>query len=93
MPDAPGYYDLHTIISNPELGAYRTLVDLMGHLHIGSKTILYLIDGFYAGRHPKQLSPIKLKMAPFDDDWSSSLFVSQDPVAIDSVGFDFLWIE
>ena len=32
-------------------------------------------------------------MAPFNDDWSSSLFVSQDPVAIDSVGFDFLWTE
>jgi len=34
-----------------------------------------------------------LKTAPFNDDWSSSLFASQDPVAIDSVGFDFLWAE
>ena len=93
MPDASGYYDLHTNIGSPELGTYRTLVDLMGHPHIGGKTVLYLIDGLYAGRHPKQLSPIKLKMAPFNDDWSSSLFVSQDPVAIDSVGFDFLWTE
>ena len=93
MPDAPGYYDLHTNIGNPKLGIYRTLVDLMGHPHIGGKTVLYLVDGLYAGRHPKQLSPIKLKTAPFNDDWSSSLFVSQDPVAIDSVGFDFLWAE
>jgi len=93
MPDAPGHYDLHPNISNPELGVYRTLVDLMGHPHIGGKTVLYLIDGLYAGRHPKRLSPIKLKTAPFNDDWSSSLFVSQDPVAIDSVGFDFLWAE
>jgi len=44
MPDAPGYYDLHTNIGNPELGTYRTLVDLMGHPHIGGKTVLYLID-------------------------------------------------
>jgi hypothetical protein len=32
-------------------------------------------------------------MAPFNNDWPSSLFVSQDPVAIDSVGFDFLAAE
>lgn len=93
LPDAPGYYNLHTSISDPQLGVYRTLVDLMGHPHIGGKTILYLVDGLYAGRHPKQLSPTKLKMAPFNGDWGSSLFVSQDPVAIDSVGFDFLWTE
>ena len=93
MPDAPGYYNLHPNIGNPELGIYRTLVDLMGHPQIGGKTVLYLVDGLYAGRHPKYLTPIKLKMAPFNDDWSSSIFVSQDPVAIDSVGFDFLWTE
>ena len=93
MPDAPGYYDLHPNISQPELGVYRTLVDLMGHPHIGGRTILYLVDGLYAGRHPKSLSPIELRTAPFNDDSSSSLFVSQDPVAIDSVGFDFLWTE
>jgi hypothetical protein len=93
MPNASGHYDLHTNIGSPELGIYRTLVDLMGHPHIGGKTVIYLIDGLCAGRHPKQLSPIKMKMTPFNDDWSSSLFVSQDPVAIDSVGFDFLWTE
>lgn len=27
---------------------------------------------------------------PFDNDYTSSIFVSQDPVAIDSVGADFL---
>ena len=27
---------------------------------------------------------------PFDGDYTSSIFVSQDPVAIDSVGADFL---
>ena len=29
-------------------------------------------------------------MAPFNTNWPSSLFVSQDPVAIDSVCYDFL---
>jgi hypothetical protein len=32
-------------------------------------------------------------MAPFNADWPSSLFASQDPVAIDSVGHDFLLAE
>ncbi len=32
-------------------------------------------------------------MAPFNNDHPSSLFVSQDPVAIDSVGYDFMYEE
>jgi hypothetical protein len=32
-------------------------------------------------------------MYPFKDDWTNSLFFSQDPVAIDSVMFDFLHTE
>ena len=32
-------------------------------------------------------------MAPFNGTWAASLLASQDPVAIDSVGFDFLWAE
>ena len=37
--------------------------------------------------------PRKFSTAPFNGHWASSLFASQDPVAIDSVGFDFLWAE
>lgn len=88
-------YDLHTDLPEfrPGMGYYRTLVDLMGHSHIGAKTLLYLIDGLYAGHHPYDNWPTKLTPAPFNNDWSSSLFASQDPVAIDSVCFDFLWWE
>jgi hypothetical protein len=32
-------------------------------------------------------------MYPFNDDWTNSLFFSQDPVAIDSVMYDFLHTE
>jgi hypothetical protein len=32
-------------------------------------------------------------MSPFNDDWPNSLFLSQDPVAIESVGYDFLFNE
>ena len=35
----------------------------------------------------------KFLMYPFNDDWTNSLFFSQDPVAIDSVMYDFLLTE
>jgi hypothetical protein len=65
----------------------------MGHAHTGGKTLLFFIDGLYPGVHPVESSPRKFSSAPFNDNWASSLFASQDPVAIDSVAFDFLWSE
>jgi hypothetical protein len=89
------YYDMHKDLpyNTPGMGHYRPLVDLMGHKHLGGKTLLYLIDGLYAGKHAKERAPRKWNSPPFNGDWSSSLFASQDPVAIDAVGFDFLWNE
>ncbi len=89
------YYDMHKDLpyNTPGMGRYRPLVDLMGHKHIGGKTMLYLIDGLYAGQHAKERAPSKWNSSPFNGDWSSSLFASQDPVAIDAVGYDFLWNE
>jgi len=94
-PGQSGYYDLHGDLPyvRDGMGHYRNLVDLMGHAHIGGKTLLYLIDGLYAGLHPVDDAPTKLSSTPFNGDWSSSLFVSQDPVAIDSVVFDVLWAD
>ena len=31
-----------------------------------------------------------MELPPFNGDWPSSVFASQDPVAIDSVGYDFV---
>ena len=95
FPAQSGFYDMHLNLPSNigDAGEYRPLVDLMGHAHLGGKTLLYLIDGLYAGHHPYDTSPTKLNSAPFNGDWSSSLFVSQDAVAIDSVAFDFLWSE
>jgi len=86
------YYDMHKDLpyNTPGMGHYRPLVDLMGHKHLGGKTLLYLIDGLYAGQHAKERAPGKWNYPPFNGDWSSSLFASQDPVAIDAAGFDFL---
>jgi len=65
----------------------------MGHAHLGGKTVLYLIDGLFSGKHPIDQAPRKWMSAPFDGHWASSLLASQDPVAIDSVGFDFIRTE
>lgn len=91
-PTSSGYYGLHQTIpsSDMRMGRYRCMVDLMGHAHIGGKTVLYLIDGLYPGIHTVDESPRRWNSAPFNGDWTSSLFASQDPVAIDSVGFDFM---
>ena len=80
----------------PATGSYRNMVDLMGHSQVGGKTLLCLLDCLYSGKHAlynydslNQL-PRKWLSPPFNNDWPSSIFASQDPVAIDSVGFDFL---
>jgi hypothetical protein len=94
-PPDKGYYDMHGTLARDVQGAghYRALVDLMGHAHTGGKTLLYLIDGLYPGVHPIEHSPRKFSTPPFNGQWASSLLASQDPVAIDSVAFDFLWAE
>jgi len=88
------YYDMHSSlpVNRRGMGHYRTLVDLMGHPELGGKTVLYIVDGLFAGRNWDS-RPVKWNMAPFYGDWPSSLFVSQDPVAIDSVCYDFLRTE
>ncbi len=76
-------------VSNGEYGSYRIFVDFIGHKDLGGKTILYLMDGLWTTTnwaHP----PIKWEMSPFNNDYPSSLFASQDPVAFESVGYDFL---
>jgi len=90
FPDQGGWtpQPLHDSSSrkNP-MGSYNCLVDLIGHKQTAGKTLLYLIDGLYPAKN--QTAPV-LKFASFGNDWFSSLLASQDMVAIDSVGLDFL---
>ncbi len=92
-PSQAGFYNLHYSLPNaawnPGTGLYRSIVETMGHPDLGGKTLLYLVDGLYAG-YRSEGRPYRWQMAPFNGDWPSSLFVSQDPVAIDSVGYDLL---
>ena len=72
------------------MNTYNCLVNLNGHRHLAGKTLLYMIDGLYPSVN--QTGNV-IKFLSFGDDWCSSLFASQDPVAIDSVGLDFLAYE
>jgi len=74
---------------NGKVDQYRHLVDYMGHEELGGKTLLYIVDGLWAGRNWDGVVE-KWQMAPFNNDYPSSLFFSQDAVAIESVCFDFL---
>jgi PKD repeat protein len=66
--------------------------DLFAHEDIGGKTVLYLGDGLYATPWDHRVIG-KFNMYPFNNDWTNSLFFSQDPVALDSVMYDFLHTE
>ena len=94
-PPQRGYFDMHASLAgrSPGMGKYRDLVDLMGHADLGGKTLIYFIDGLYPGVHPIESAPRKWASAPFNGTWAASLLASQDPVAIDSVAFDFLRTE
>jgi len=94
-PVEDGYFGLHESLAarTPDTAGYRALVDLMGHAHLGGKTVLYLIDGLYAGCHPYDVAPRRWDADPFGGDWTSSLFASQDPVAVESVGLDLMQLE
>ena len=76
----------------PGLGHYRCIVDLVGSPVLGDKTLLWLVDGLFGGYYWDS-HPLTWNMPPFNGDWPSSLFASQDPVAIDSVCYDFLLSE
>jgi len=97
-PDAigDGYYDMHASLSYkaPEYGQYRALVDLLGHEVTGGRALLYMIDGLWSGYGwGSAIPPTKWVSHPFNGDWPSSVLMSQDPIAIDSVGFDLWWEE
>ncbi len=77
------------------VGSYNALVDHMGNQYLGGKTLLYMIDGLFGGwwANGQDSMPEKWNTAPMTNWWPSSVFASQDPVAIDAVGLDFLLTE
>ncbi len=84
------HFNGHWDFDKRDMATYNVLVDLMGHQELGAKTILYIIDGLYSA--PDQSTALKKghKWRSFNNDWPNSLFLSQDPVAIESVCLDFM---
>jgi len=70
-------------------GWYRVQVDIMAHSLLGKKNLLYLMDALWTTDYELD-KPLKWQMEPFNNDYMSSIFASLDPVAIESVGYDFL---
>jgi hypothetical protein len=90
---APSWESYPREVGKPSNGGYkryRVLVDLMGSRYLGQNTMLYIIDGLFGGGADETRGPVKYFMPPFNNDWSSSIFLSQDQVALESVCFDFL---
>lgn len=89
----PAAAGLHDNIINGQMGDYSVLADLIGNPQIDAKTVLFILDALItAPSETGAISPAKSRwqMAPFNGDYACSLFFSQDPLAIDSVGADFL---
>jgi hypothetical protein len=68
------------------MGSYCDLVDLESNPKLGGKTVLYILDGLLTGNRYDS-PPVKWKM--FGGKYPCSVFASQDPVALESVGIDF----
>jgi hypothetical protein len=98
------YIVVHTYIINGSaewsfygrsMGTYNALVDLMGNKDLGGKTLLFLTDGLYvvARESDPNSKALKFQQPPFNNRWTSSIFISQDEVALESVIIDFLRTE
>lgn len=92
-PEAAG---IHRYLTQNRMNAYTVLVDLMANYQLGEKTVLYMLDAVIcATSEGASISGenSRWQQSPFNGDYTSSLFFSQDPVALDSVGADFLMNE
>lgn len=93
---APQQAGLHGNLTQRKMSVYSVLVDLMGNYQLGPKTVLYMFDALICpSENTVAISPRNSlwQQPPFNGDYTCSLFFSQDPVAIDGVGADFLMNE
>lgn len=75
-------------------GDCSAFVDLMGSPNLGGKTLLYIVDGLYGMQTNVGAPQARDRWQRlFNGQWSASYFMSQDPVAIESVCLDFLLSE
>lgn len=85
--------NLHQFLAGGAMDSYSPLTDLMANEQLGGKTVLYMLDALVCAVSEGSsvtAESAKWQQTPFDGNYTASVFVSQDPVAIDSVGADFL---
>lgn len=92
-PEAAG---IHRYVSARRMDEYTVLVDLTANYQLGAKTVLCVLDALIVA--PGESVGVTREnslwqQAPFNNHYTASVFFSQDPVAIDSVGADFLMHE
>lgn len=89
-PEAAG---IHRYVSGQTMGMYTVLADLLANRHLGGKTMLWMLDALVVATSEGASVTREAALwedAPFDGGFTASVFLSQDPVALDSVGADFL---
>ena len=89
---------IHQFVNADGMGQYTVLVDLMANHYLQPKTILYMLDAIIVSPSEGSTTTINSdnthwQSSPFNGGYTASLFFSQDPVAIDAVGADFLMNE
>jgi len=60
---------------------------LLGNKITNGKTFLYLLDGLYTAKN-QGLDVVR--WSTMNNDWCSSILMSQDPIALESVGYDLI---
>ncbi len=83
----PGLVSYETLRN--EYGVYRTLTDVMGSKYLGQNTVICIADAMWCGSN-WNAAPNKFITPPFNGEFTSSILVSLDHVAIESVCFDIL---
>jgi hypothetical protein len=89
-PVADGLHQDH--VDSLVMGNPAPQTDLLADSDLGGKILLYVGDGTFATKVDHK-TIAKFLMFPFNNDWMNSLFFSQDPIAMDSVMYDFLYAE
>lgn len=68
-------------------GEQHCFPTIMAHKELGGKELIQILDGIY----PTKLNENGvIRWQSLDNHWGSSMLISQDPVAIESVGLDIM---
>ena len=87
-------HDVYVNSHSHPMATYHPFVDMIGSKQLGGKTLLFILDGLYGVRDVNDnVAEHGHWTKLFHGEWMASIFMSQDPIAIDSVGLDFLRAE